>query len=484
MKSNKLKNILLSSLVAGSLLNTSCSNEDDDYGKSYPGTMLKEGSVSDVILKSSMFSNLAKALETTNTLSALQGNGPYTVFIPSNKAFQNLLDSNIQWEKIEDIPKEALENVVKYHVVSGEKINAENLTNSQKIKMLNDEDVTVSINAENNIIDLETVFNQDAEIVSSNIKATNGVLHLLDEVMLTEDIVKDIIEVATENSEISMFLEAVTATGLTDILKKEGAITVLAPNNDAFTALLNSNPVWNSISDIPTEELKEILLFHVLPNYILADNLTKLEEDAYEQTSAKGPEEGTNLSLLITKNGDQILFNEQAKPVSTDVLASNGTIHVIDKVMKLNKVLDFIANNDDFSSLNDALRDSRHTTDFISFLSGNGPFTIFTPNNAAFKALLDSNDSWNSLGDIPIEVLDKVLKYHVVNDANVLSTSLKNNQEIEMLGSGKVTVELTTDGAKLKTDGNTTPVTISKTDVQNTNGVLHVVNEVLLPNLK
>lgn len=135
-------------------------------------------------------------------------------------------------------------------------------------------------------------------------------------------------------------------------------------------------------------------------------------------------------------------------------------------------------NNSNFSTLVAALTDSRHTTDFVSVLSGDGPFTIFAPTNEAFQALLNSNSAWNSLTDIPIETLDAVLKYHVVNEANVQSKELKDNQEITMLNSDKITVDLT-NGAKLKTSSGQI-VAISATDIQGINGVIHVVDTVLL----
>ena len=136
-------------------------------------------------------------------------------------------------------------------------------------------------------------------------------------------------------------------------------------------------------------------------------------------------------------------------------------------------------NNSGLTSLVAALTDTRHTTDFVSVLNGDGPFTVFAPTNAAFQALLDSNDDWNGLGDVPIATLDAVLKYHVVNGANVQAIQLSDNQEITMLSGGMLTVDLT-DGAKLETSSNQS-VVISLTDVQGTNGVIHVVDNVLLP---
>ncbi|MFT5913186.1 MAG: putative surface protein with fasciclin (FAS1) repeats, partial [Paraglaciecola sp.] len=104
--------------------------------------------------------------------------------------------------------------------------------------------------------------------------------------------------------------------------------------------------------------------------------------------------------------------------------------------------------------------------------------TVFAPTNAAFQELLDSNDDWTALADIPVATLEAVLTYHVVSGANVQSDELTDNQEIAALG-GTLTVDLT-DGAKLETTSGQS-VGIVIVDVQGTNGVVHAVSSVLLP---
>ncbi|WP_299011037.1 fasciclin domain-containing protein [uncultured Tenacibaculum sp.] len=284
---------------------------------------------------------------------------------------------------------------------------------------------------------------------------------------------KTIVDVAVADSNLSTLVSALQKADLVSALQAEGSFTVFAPTNAAFQALLDSNDSWNSLDDIPLETLKSVLLFHVISGEVKAADLS----NTYVKTLSTGPNDEM-LSLQVEVDG-AVEFNGDSKPIATDIMASNGVIHTIDKVMLPANVVTLALNNSSFTSLVAALTDSRHTTDFVSLLSKEGPYTIFAPTNDAFQALLDSNDSWNSLADIPIATLEAVLKYHVFAGGNVQSDELTDNQEITMFDGNIVTVDLT-NGAKLETTSGQS-VTISLTDVQGTNGVVHVVSSVLLP---
>jgi transforming growth factor-beta-induced protein len=277
-----------------------------------------------------------------------------------------------------------------------------------------------------------------------------------------------IVDVAVNNG-LTSLVEAVLRADLAETLSGDGSFTVFAPTNEAFQALLDSNADWNSVEDIPVETLQAVLLFHVLSTEVRSTDLS----DTYVNTLSTGPNDEA-LSLQVEVTGD-IEFNGDAKPVVVDVEASNGVVHVIDKVMLPPNVVTLALNNAGFTSLVAALTDSRHTTDFVEVLTGDGPFTVFAPTNDAFQALLDSNADWNSLEDIDISVLEAVLLYHVVG-ANVQSDELSNG-DVPTLG-GTITIDLT-NGAQIKTSTQT--VNIILTDVQGWNGVVHAIDTVLLP---
>ncbi|NNC94896.1 MAG: fasciclin domain-containing protein, partial [Chitinophagales bacterium] len=221
--------------------------------------------------------------------------------------------------------------------------------------------------------------------------------------------VVNIIETAQKNDDLSTFVAAVQQASLVSTLETGGPYTVFAPTNDAFQDLLDSNPSWTTLSDIDNATLTSVLLFHVLGAEVMSSGLA----DSYVTTSATGPN-SEQLSLQIDVTGG-VKFNGSATPVTVDVDATNGVIHVIDEVMLAPDVVNVALNNSDFSSLVAALTRSDLNTDYVAFLSGTGPFTVFAPTNQAFQDLLDSDPSWNSLNDIPVSTLETVLNYHVVD---------------------------------------------------------------------
>jgi len=386
-------------------------------------------------------------------------------------AFQALLDSNNDWNSLDDIPMETLQTVLLYHVAEGTAYSS-TLSNNQEIITLNTGKLIVDLSEG---VQLKTIAEQMVSVISPDIVASNGVIHIIDEVMLPIPPANDIVDIAIETDDLSILVAALQKAELVDVLKADSPYTVFAPTNNAFQALLDSNNDWNSLDDIPMETLKSVLLFHVLSSKVMSTDLS----DTYVKTLATGPN-NENLSLQVETSG-AIEFNGDASPVDVDIEASNGVIHIIDRVMLPPSIVNLALNNTGFTSLVAALTDSRHATDFVSVLSGNGPLTVFAPTNDAFQLLLDSNNSWNSISDIPIETLDAVLKYHVVNEANVQADQLTNGDVTTL--SGTITIDLS-NGAQVKTTSSQTVnilVGAATNDVQGLNGVIHAIDAVLLP---
>ncbi len=212
--------------------------------------------------------------------------------------------------------------------------------------------------------------------------------------------------------------------------------------------------------------------FHVVATELESGDL----ENSYVTTLAEGPND-EQIVLQIHVDGG-VGFNGSARPVTTDIETDNGIVHIIDEVMLPPSVVDIAANNSNFSSLVAALTRDDLQTDFISILSNSTPKTVFAPTNAAFQALLDSNGEWETLNDIPRATLEAVLAYHVLNGANVQSDELSDGQSVATIG-GTLTVDLSS-GARLTTSSGQS-VNIALTDVQGVNGVVHAVDQVLLP---
>lgn len=283
---------------------------------------------------------------------------------------------------------------------------------------------------------------------------------------------KNIVETAQDTDDLSTLVDALTQANLVSTLQGEGPFTVFAPTNAAFQALLDSNDAWDSLEDIDDATLANVLKFHVIAADVKAASLI----DSYNTTLASGPN-GEQIVLQVDVTGG-VKFNGSATPVTTDVATSNGTVHIINDVMLPPTVVNLALNNPNLSSLVAALTRADLATDYVTVLSGTGPFTVFAPTNDAFQALLDSNADWTTLTDIPVDLLTAVLNYHVVSGANVTAGELSDNQVITTLG-GEMTVDLT-DGASLETTGGQN-VTITGTDIQGANGVVHTVGSVLLP---
>jgi uncharacterized surface protein with fasciclin (FAS1) repeats len=284
---------------------------------------------------------------------------------------------------------------------------------------------------------------------------------------------KNIVELAQETPELSLLVEAVIAADLAGTLSGDGPFTVFAPTNAAFEAALAALGV--ELSDLSQAQIAGLLLYHTLSGKVRSSDLT----DTYVSTLSPGGPGLTNTSLQIQVTGG-VKFNGNASPVTVDIVASNGIIHIIDAVMLPKNVVELALANDNFTSLVAALTRSDLEDDFVDILSGDGPFTVFAPTNAAFTALL-SDLGYATLADVPVDVLTEVLKYHVVAGANVRSNQLSNGQTVTTFQGQDFTINLGS-GASITT-ASSGSANIVLTDVQGTNGVIHVVDAVLVPAL-
>lgn len=276
------------------------------------------------------------------------------------------------------------------------------------------------------------------------------------------------------NDEYSSLLAALEATDLTSTFTGEDVYTVFAPNNTAFDAFLSANN-FASLEDVPEDILTQVLLNHVQTGAILSSDLST----GYIESMATAGPDGENLSLYVNIN-DGVTINGVSNVTTADVEVDNGVIHAVDAVIGLPDVTTFATADPTFETLVTALtREESYT--FVSTLSSSeapAPFTVFAPTNDAFASLLEELEL-NGLGDIPADLLAKVLSYHVVTEANVTSVELTDGMSVTSLESGTFTINLG-DNVTI-TDENFRTVTLVATDVQATNGVIHAIDMVLLP---
>ena len=251
-----------------------------------------------------------------------------------------------------------------------------------------------------------------------------------------------------------------------------GDFTVFAPTNDAFNNLFTALGV-TGLDDLSKEALTPILLYHVVGGVVKSTNLTA----GYTGTASLGPNDQPIKLKVDLTNG--VKLNNNSTVTTADVATTTGVIHIIDEVLLPPSIVDIAIGNEDFSILVAALTRSDLTFDFVDFLSNDGPFTVFAPTNAAFQALLDSNPAWSSLDDIDAATLDAVLKYHVISGVNAESTSLVDGTDIATANGEMITIN--TNNGVTVTDKGANVANVDLADVQAKNGVVHVINKVILP---
>ncbi|WP_282161143.1 fasciclin domain-containing protein [Ulvibacterium marinum] len=293
---------------------------------------------------------------------------------------------------------------------------------------------------------------------------------------------ENIVELAVATPDLSILVEALQRANLTDELEASGSFTVLAPTNAAFNTFLGQNN-FTSVQDVPVGALTQILLNHVIGTELSSSDLTLLQRN-YAATLASGPTEGSNLSLYFDAT-DGIEFNGISRVVNGggDILASNGTIHLVDAVIDLPTVVTFISEDFNFEELTTAITTATPGSDIAAFLSEDGPFTVFAPVDQAFDELLDSNPDWSSLSDIDESLLTAVLQHHVVSGNN-RSSGLSEGLNLTTLEGDDITVSLQVNAPFIAviTDGSgNDDVNIGFVDIQASNGVIHLIDQVMLP---
>jgi len=288
-----------------------------------------------------------------------------------------------------------------------------------------------------------------------------------------------IVAIAKTNPNLSSLVAALEKADLATTLNSSGTFTVFAPTNTAFTAFLQANGYAN-LNAVPVPALKEILLNHVLSTKVKSSEIAT----GYVKTLAKGSASTSNTISMYLEKGTGVDINGGktnggAMVTTADIEASNGVIHIVDGVIGLPTIVNHAVANKNFTTLVSALTYNA-SSGFAATLSGtaNSPFTVFAPTNAAFASFL-TETGFSGLPAIPANVLETTLKYHVVTGANVQSTSLTNGQVVNTFASQSFTIGLT-GGAKI-TDANNRVSNIIATDVQCSNGIIHVIDKVLLP---
>ncbi|MGM0704483.1 MAG: fasciclin domain-containing protein [Bacteroidota bacterium] len=387
----------------------------------------------------------------------------WTVFGPNNATFENADLSGFSDEEVQEI--------LQYHVFAEDVVDSGSLLSlidendgAVTIETLQGEDLTIAQDGD------QIVFNDgQATLDTANLDytASNGILHVIDGLLLPPSLQEatTIADVVADSGDFSTLLAALQEANLVDPLADEEAtFTVFAPNNDGFA------PINTDVLLGQPDALEAVLGYHVIPDAEIA--ASDLEEGENTVTTLAGEE----LTVVVNDDG---VFIEGSEVIETDIEADNGIIHVLDRTLLGNQNL---ANTAWFVGETEQLYNT--VVDFglaDAFVNADN-WTVFGPNNATFE-----NADLSGFSESEIQ---EVLQYHVfaedIVDSGSLLTLLDDN-------NGEVTIEtlqgedltIAQDGDQIVfNDGDNGPqatLDTSNLDYTGSNGILHVIDGLLLP---
>ena len=459
--------------------------------------------------------SLVAALSHAGLVSALQADGPFTVFAPTDDAFAA---AGIDLSTFDtDEENATLSDILLYHVVSGS-VAASDVTDGMSAEALNGDDLSFTVSD-------GSVMVNDATVTTADVMASNGIIHVIDKVLMPPADLADIPTVAQGTGIHTSLVAAVVQAELLTTLQGDGPFTVFAPTDDAFAA------AGIDLAALDTEEgkaaLTDILLYHVVSGAVPSSAVT----DGMSAAAVNGDD----LSFTV---GEGVMVND-ANVVLADVPASNGVIHVIDKVlmppadvteedgdicynMATHTVAagasfaecmayayyeDYQMNGQTFTgcyntvthtltmvsqaeceaymwtpavdiamtasatTIHNSLVAALAQAELVATLQGDGPFTVFAPTDDAFAAAgidlaaLDTEEGKAALTDI--------LLYHVVSGA-VPSSAVTDGMSAAAVNGDDLS--FTVGEGVMVNDAN-----VVLADVPASNGVIHVIDKVLMP---
>jgi transforming growth factor-beta-induced protein len=270
-----------------------------------------EQTIVETAIAAGSFKTLVAAVGAAELVDTLNGKGPFTVFAPTDEAFAKLPKEKLEW-LLKPENKATLAAILTYHVVPGA-VKAADVVKLSNATTVQGQRVDIKVDGGKVTVD-------GANVVKTDIACSNGVIHVIDTVILPVD--GTIVDVAVKNGSFNTLVAAVKAAGLVETLSGKGPFTVLAPTDAAF-AKLPAGTLEMLLKPENKQQLVDILTYHVVPGVA-----------AYSDQVVKMSEVPTVLGSTVpvmAKDGKVMLGG--ATVVAADVEASNGVIHVVDTVI-------------------------------------------------------------------------------------------------------------------------------------------------------
>jgi uncharacterized surface protein with fasciclin (FAS1) repeats len=428
------------------------------------------------------FTTLLAAVDAAGLVDTLSGPGTFTVFAPTDEAFAALPEGTL--DAVLADPEGALTDILLYHV-AGEALMASDVVELDSAPTLQGGEISIEV------MDGKVMLNESVTVVATDIEASNGVVHVIDAVLLPPsdeamsgemmEELPSIAEIVVESAsgdpaEFTTLLAAVDAAGLVETLSGPGTFTVFAPTDEAFAALPEGT--LDAVLADPEGALTDILLYHVAGEALMASDVVELDSAPTLQ--------GSEISIEVMDG--KVMLNDSVMVVATDIEASNGVVHVIDAVLlppsdeamgsdmaeELPSIAEIVvesASGDpaEFTTLLAAV----DAAGLVETLSGPGTFTVFAPTDEAFAALPEG--TLDTLLADPEGALTDILLYHVAGEA-LLASDVVELDSAPTLQGGQISIEVM-DG-KVMLNGTTMVIA---TDILASNGVIHVIDAVLIP---
>ena len=465
MKFSKLLVLIFSSL----LILQGCGSGTKHEVTPTPVAPADPQSIVDVATANGSFTTLIAALEATGLDTTLSDmDSKFTVFAPTDDAFallgQDVIDSLLA-------DTDTLSDILTYHVISGEVDSSAAISSAGSlVEMVNGDSVGLSLDGENLLVNTATVILVD-------VAADNGVIHVIDAV-LTPPAVKgtptmNIVDTAVAAGDFGTLVTALQAAGLDATLADETqSFTVFAPTDAAFAMI---DPATLNLLIADTDALSSVLLQHVVSDEV--NSVTAYTLNGSSATTASG----AAIPVVINTELDTLTFGG-ATVQTTDIYTTNGIIHVIDTVVVADvelptppaSIVDVAVSNGSFTTLVAALQ----ATGLDTVLDDpESTFTVFAPTDAAFALL--GQDTIDALLADP-DTLRDILLYHVVSGSEILQDGA-----ITVAQSGSNKVDMANERQSALTLADSTlyinKSAVSLADVKADNGVIHVIDQVILP---
>lgn len=432
-----------------------------------------EMNIVETVIDDGNFTTLVAALEAAELDDDLQGDGPFTVFAPTDAAFDLLPAGTVDF-LLQPANQATLVDILTYHVFSGELIATDVIDrNATSIAVLNGKKLSI------NIVDGKVILNlggnREAMVTTTDVEASNGVIHVIDVVLDPGDERDNVVETAISNGNFTTLVAALQAAELDDDLQGTGPITVFAPTDAAF-GLLPAGTVDFLLQPANQSTLIDILTYHVFSGGLLADDVLIRNGTSLTMLNGSGMSINVEEASVILNSGG----GREAAITITDVLCSNGVIHVIDVVLDpadtKGNIVDVAVGNGSFTTLVAALQ----AVELDDDLQGAGPFTVFAPTDDAF-GLLPAGTVDSLLEPANKATLTDILLYHVFSGAILAADAVAaDGSRIDMLNNGNVAVDVAGGEVILNMGGNR-QATVIITDILASNGVIHVIDRVLDP---